>query len=170
MIMSLSVFKEVHNTWPAKNGKPAGESYDLLCMDNSNPPEHRMEEMLYYRTKEEERAKVWGKSVGTTIQVGVSKIRHGDNGGKATLIGSIVRSQKVRVNDYGFKKSSDRQRLARTNSPFRGRHRFWYLTGSNPVGPFCNPDLRGHSAQTTNCVWSCVSLVAGIGQKMRSSL
>ena len=33
MIMTLTVFKEVHNTWPAKNGKPAGEAYDLLCMD-----------------------------------------------------------------------------------------------------------------------------------------
>ena len=30
MTMQLTVFKEVHNTWPAKNGKPAGESYDLL--------------------------------------------------------------------------------------------------------------------------------------------
>src|SRR6185437_6656730 len=90
MIMTLTVFKEVHNAWPAKNGKPAGESYDLLCMDNSNPPEHRMEEMLYYRTKDEERSRVWGKSVGTTIQVGVSKIRHGDNGGKATLLGIII--------------------------------------------------------------------------------
>jgi hypothetical protein len=94
MIMTLTVFKEVHNTWPAKNGKPAGESYDLLCMDNSNPPEHRMEEMLYYRTKDEERPKVWGKSVGTTIQVGVSKIRHGENGGKATMLGSIITEAK----------------------------------------------------------------------------
>lgn len=94
MIMQLTVFKEVHNTWPAKNGKPAGESYDLLCMDNSQPPEHRMEEMLYYRTKDDERAKVWGKCVGTTIQVGVSKIRHGDNGGKATLLGSIILESK----------------------------------------------------------------------------
>src|ERR1039458_7635217 len=94
MIMTLIVFKEVHNTWPAKNGKPAGESYDLLCMDQSNPAEHRMEEMLYYRTKEEERPRVWGKSVGTTIQVGVSKIRHGDNGGKATLLGSIITEAK----------------------------------------------------------------------------
>ena len=94
MIMSLTVFKEVHNTWPAKNGKPAGESYDLLCMDISNPPEHRMEEMLYYRTKEDERPKVWGKSVGTPIQVGVSKIRHGENGGKATLLGSIITEPK----------------------------------------------------------------------------
>jgi hypothetical protein len=94
MIMTLEVFKEVHNTWPARNGKPAGESYDLLCMDKSNPAEHRMEEMLYYRTKEEERPRLWGKSVGNTIQVGVSKIRHGDNGGKATLIGSVVEAKK----------------------------------------------------------------------------
>ena len=94
MIMTLTVFKEVHNTWPAKNGKQAGESYDLLCMDNSNPPEHRMEEMLYYRTKEEERAKLWGKSVGTTIQVGASKIRHGENGGRATVLGSIIGEAK----------------------------------------------------------------------------
>jgi len=94
MIMTLTVFKEVHNTWPAKNGKQAGESYDLLCMDNSNPAEHRMEEMLYYRTKEEERAKLWGKSVGTTIQVGASKIRHGENGGRATVLGSIIAEAK----------------------------------------------------------------------------
>jgi len=90
MVFTLEVFKEVHNAWPAKNGKPAGESWDLLCMDKSNPPEHRMEEMLYYRTKEDERARLWGKSVGTMIQVGTSKIRHGDNGGKATLLGSII--------------------------------------------------------------------------------
>jgi len=73
MIITLTVFKEVHNTWPAKNGKPAGEAFDLLCMDMSNPAEHRMEEMLYYRTKDEERPRVWGKAVGTTLQVGVRK-------------------------------------------------------------------------------------------------
>jgi len=94
MIMTLTVFKEVHNTWPAKNGKPGGESYDLLCMDMSQPPECRMEEMLYYRTKDEERAKLWGKTMGTTIQVGVTKIRHGENGGKATVLGGIISEAK----------------------------------------------------------------------------
>ena len=68
----------------------AGQERKTCGRDQSNPAEHRMEEMLYYRTKEEERPKVWGKLVGTTIQVGVSKIRHGDNGGKATLLGSII--------------------------------------------------------------------------------
>ena len=38
--------------------------------------------------------RLWGKSVGTTIQVGVAKIRHGDNGGKATLLGSIINEPK----------------------------------------------------------------------------
>ena len=94
MVVTLTVFKEVHNTWPAKNGKPGGESFDLLCMDMSNPAEHRMEEMLYYRTKEDERNRIWGKTVGTTIQVGVTKIRHGDNNGRATLIGSIIAEGK----------------------------------------------------------------------------
>jgi hypothetical protein len=94
MVVTLTVFKEVHNSWPPKNGKPGGESFDLLCMDMSQPAEHRMEEMLYYRTKEDERARLWGHTVGTTIQVGVSKIRHGDNGGKATLIGSILAEAK----------------------------------------------------------------------------
>ena len=92
--MTLTVFKETHNAWPAKNGKPAGESYDLLCMDMSVPAEFRMEEMLYYRTKDDERPKLWGKSVGTTLQVGVAKIRHGENGGKATLLGSIIPEAK----------------------------------------------------------------------------
>ena len=95
MVMRLTVFKETHNTWPTKGEMKAGESYDLLCMDMSEPPEHRMEEMLYYRTKEEERPKIWGKSVGTTINVGVSKIRHADKGGKATLIGEIIPDKKA---------------------------------------------------------------------------
>lgn len=93
MQLILMVFKEVHNTWPAKNGKPAGESFDLLCMDMSQPTEHRMEEMLYYRTKEDERRN-WGKFVGQTIQIGCSKIRHDQNGGKAVMLGAIIPEPK----------------------------------------------------------------------------
>jgi len=52
------------------------------------------ERVAYYRLKDEERLKLWGKSVGTTIQVGVTKIRHGDNNGRATLIGSIITEAK----------------------------------------------------------------------------
>jgi hypothetical protein len=35
--MQLTVFKEVHYTWPSKNGKPAGESYDLLLHGQQQP-------------------------------------------------------------------------------------------------------------------------------------
>ena len=89
--------------------KPAGESYDLLCMDLSQPAEYRMEEMLYYRTNAEERPNLWGQSVGTTIQVGVARIRHGENGGRATLIGQIITEPKS--NSYGSQ-PSDRPQLA----------------------------------------------------------
>lgn len=90
MVVKLEVFKTVHNTWPAKKDMPAGESYDLLCIDVSNPPEHRMEEMLFYRTKPEERETHYVNGTGKTITVGVAKIRHADKGGKATIIGSII--------------------------------------------------------------------------------
>jgi hypothetical protein len=94
MIVKLEVFKTVHNTWPAKNGMAAGESYDLLCIDVSNPPEHRMEEMLFYRTKPEEREAHYVNGTGKVITVGVAKIRHADKGGKATIIGSIIPEAK----------------------------------------------------------------------------
>jgi hypothetical protein len=90
MIVKLEVFKAVHNTWPAKNQMAAGESYDLLCLDVSNPPEHRIEEMMFYRTKPEERETFFVNGVGKIINVGVSRIRHADKGGKATIIGTII--------------------------------------------------------------------------------
>ena len=87
MIMTLTVFKEVHNTWPAKNGKAAGESYDLLCMDNAPQTSRKM---LYYKPRMMNCSKCGVNQLARPIQVGVSKIRHGDNGGKATLIGQII--------------------------------------------------------------------------------
>src|ERR1039457_3052894 len=73
MVVKLEIFKTVHNAWPAKNGMAAGESYDLLCLDVSNPPEHRMEELLFYRTKLEEREAYYVNGTGKTITVGVAK-------------------------------------------------------------------------------------------------
>jgi urate oxidase len=81
MVVKLEVFKTVHNTWPAKNGMAAGESFDLLCLDVSHPTEHRMEEMLFYRTKPEERETHYVNGTGKTITVGVAKIRHADISG-----------------------------------------------------------------------------------------
>jgi len=93
MITKLTVFKEVHNSWTANDKRKAGEAWDLLCLDVSEPAEHRMEEMLYYRLQPEEKPLLWGKAVGKIIEVGISKIRHGDNGGKATIIGKLISSK-----------------------------------------------------------------------------
>lgn len=90
MVIKFRIFKSVHNTWPPRNGKPGGESYDLLCQDDSNPPEHRMEEMLYYRTKPEEREQYFVNSADRIIHIGVSRIIHAAQGGRATLLGSII--------------------------------------------------------------------------------
>ena len=81
------MFKEVHNTWPPKNGKPGGEAYDLLCMDMSNPAEHRMEEMLYYRLRDEGAGFVCGASRWGHHHLRWARPKSGtaDNGGKATV-------------------------------------------------------------------------------------
>jgi hypothetical protein len=49
-----------------------------------------MEEMLFYRTKPEEREAHYVNGTGKVITVGVAKIRHADKGGKATIIGTII--------------------------------------------------------------------------------
>lgn len=90
MIVKLEIFKAVHNSWPAKGAMAAGESYDLLCLDVSQPAEHRMEEMLYYKTKPDERELYFVGGAGKTIHVGVTRIRHVGTSGKASLIGSII--------------------------------------------------------------------------------
>ena len=42
MVTKLTVFKEVHNAWDANDKRKAGEAWDLLCLDISEPAEHRM--------------------------------------------------------------------------------------------------------------------------------
>jgi len=49
-----------------------------------------MEEMLYYRTKPEEREQYFVNSADRIIHIGVSRIIHAAQGGRATLLGSII--------------------------------------------------------------------------------
>ena len=86
--------KEVHTPSRPVAGKP-GESYpetfELLCLDMSQPPEHRVEEMLHYKLKEDERGG-FGKLIGKNIEVGIHKISHGKNGtSRATVMGKIIK-------------------------------------------------------------------------------
>ena len=40
MIAIFQVHKETFGHWPAKNGKPAGESFDLDLIDMTEPASH----------------------------------------------------------------------------------------------------------------------------------
>jgi len=80
MQMKLMVFAEAYQKWPAKNGKPAGESHGLLCLDMSVPPGDALRGMYEYRLSDEEIPKYWGKLERGTIVVGVTQIAVGKSG------------------------------------------------------------------------------------------
>jgi hypothetical protein len=88
MLAKFQVFTEVHNRWPAKGERPAGESYNLLLLDMSKPSKHALRAMYQYRMTEEEKAQYWGKLDGKMIEVGVNEIANGDK--SPVLRGSIV--------------------------------------------------------------------------------
>lgn len=90
MLLNLHVFKEAHDTFPAREGRPASESFELVCLDMSQPNQHRMEEMLFVRLSDEQRQKFWGKAAGKDIQFACKKIIHNPKTGKASLRGEII--------------------------------------------------------------------------------
>jgi hypothetical protein len=53
----IQVHKETYGHWPAKNGKPAGESFDLDLIDMSEPAQHAYRGMVPYRLSPEEKDK-----------------------------------------------------------------------------------------------------------------
>jgi len=88
MLAKFQVFTEVHNRWPAKGDRPAGESFSLLLLDMSQPSKHALRGMYQYRMTDDERKEHWGKLDGKLIDVGVNDILNGDKG--PVLRGSIV--------------------------------------------------------------------------------
>src|SRR5664279_4498746 len=57
MIAAFQVHKQTYGRWPAKNGKPAGESFDLDLIDMSLPAEHAYRGILPYRLSPDEKDK-----------------------------------------------------------------------------------------------------------------
>ena len=74
MIVQALVWKEEHNKWPARNGKPGGESFDLVLMDDTNPPEHALSKPIRHRLSEEEKAKHWGSLNRKPVKIGITEI------------------------------------------------------------------------------------------------
>ena len=83
------VITQEHRTWPAKDGNPAGESFNLICQDMTQPPEHRMTENLAYRLKDDEIKTHWNTMMDKRVAFVVRRIATNKTG-KASVIGEIV--------------------------------------------------------------------------------
>jgi len=92
MIVMFEEHKQTYGRWPAKNGKPAGESFDLDLIDMSLPAEHAYRGTLPYRLSPEEKDKYWGKVERKNIQVAIHEIQNTPRG--PVLRGSIILMEK----------------------------------------------------------------------------
>ena len=92
MVATFQVHKQTYGHWPAKNGKAAGESFDLDLIDMSLPAEHAYRGVLPYRLSPEEKDKYWGKVERKQIQVGIHEIQH-------TPRGPVLRGAIIAVNE-----------------------------------------------------------------------
>jgi hypothetical protein len=92
MIATMQVHKQTYGRWPAKNGKPAGESFDLDLIDMSLPAEHAYRGTLPYRLSAEEKEKYWGKIERKNIQVAIHEIQ-------TTQRGPVLRGVIISVNE-----------------------------------------------------------------------
>jgi hypothetical protein len=88
MVAIFQVHKQTYGRWPAKNGKPGGESFDLDLIDMSLPAEHAYRGTLPYRLSPEEKDKFWGKVERKNIQVAVHEIQTTQRG--PVLRGAII--------------------------------------------------------------------------------
>ena len=80
MIAIFQVHKETFGHWPAKNGKPAGESFDLDLIDMTEPAAHAYRGMVPYRLTDEEKGKYWGKAARKFVKVAVHEIGQSQRG------------------------------------------------------------------------------------------
>lgn len=92
MIATFQVHKQTYGRWPAKNGKPGGESFDLDLIDMSVPAEHAYRGTLPYRLSPEEKDKYWGKVERKNIQVAVHEIQ-------TTQRGPVLRGVIIAVSE-----------------------------------------------------------------------
>ena len=92
MLATFLVHKETYGHWPAKNGKPAGESFDLDLIDMSEPAQHAYRGILPYRLSADEKEKYWGKCSRKFLKVAVHEIIH-------TQRGPVLRGEVLALSD-----------------------------------------------------------------------
>jgi hypothetical protein len=88
MLVPFQVITEAHNRWPAKQERPAGESWSLILQDMSQPYQHRMRSMVQYRLSEEEKPLYWGKLADRQVKIAVHEILNGEK--KPVLRGELI--------------------------------------------------------------------------------
>ena len=92
MVATFQVHKQTYGRWPAKNGKPGGESFDLDLIEMSLPAEHAYRGTLPYRLSPDEKDKYWGKVERKSVQVAVHEIQ-------TTQRGPVLRGVILSVNE-----------------------------------------------------------------------
>jgi len=94
MILQAMVFVEVLNKWPARNGKPGGERYEILCLDMTVPSSARLRDMYHYALSDEERTKYAGALEGKFVKIAVNDIFNGQRA-------PVLRGALLEVNGGG---------------------------------------------------------------------
>ena len=74
MRVKLLVQTQEFQSWPAKDGRPASTSHNLVCVDMSQPADARMTESISYRLKDDEIPKYWDKAMDKIIEVNLRRI------------------------------------------------------------------------------------------------
>jgi len=87
------VFKEQYSSWPARNGRPGGERWEILGLDMTQPPSDRFGDMLHYTLQPAEKESYWGKLQDKVITLAVVGMFSGD--GPPSFRGRIVEVPKA---------------------------------------------------------------------------
>lgn len=94
MILEALVYVEVLSKWPARNGKPGGERYEVLVLDMTQPSSARLRDMYHYALTDDERSKYAGKLEGERVKIAVNEIMQG-------LRAPVLRGSLLEVNGKG---------------------------------------------------------------------
>lgn len=91
MLTPFEVHQKVEETWPARNGKPAGHRKMLLLLDRSFPAKHRLRKIIQFAVRDEDGAGLAifaGEPEGKVYDVAVNDIITGRTA--PVLVGAIV--------------------------------------------------------------------------------
>jgi len=97
MELKLLVRTNDHQQWPARQmgdkTRQAGEAFELICSDMSQPPQHRMTEDVRIRLEGDDIQKYFDKSTDKVITVACRRFVQSASG-KSSLVGKVLSIDK----------------------------------------------------------------------------